>query len=81
MIRFAVISLVGVLLLWGGLNAIRQLTAGERLLDAKSLKVALRLGSGQAWFAIFVTLIGALIVAISVFVFTGTLIILIFDPV
>ena len=81
MIRFAVISLVGVLLLWGGLNAIRQLTAGERLLDVKSLKVALRLGSGQAWFAILVTLIGALIVAISLFVFTGTLIILIFDPV
>lgn len=80
MLRFAIIALVGVLLLYAGLNTIRQLTGGKKLFDVHSLKLALQMGSGQSSFALFVTVIGALIVAISLFVFTGTLVILIFDP-
>jgi hypothetical protein len=80
MIRFAAIAFIGLLLLIAGLRTIKQLTGGKRLFDVRSLKIALQMGSGEAMFALFVTIIGALIVAVSIFIFLGTLIILIFDP-
>ena len=81
MIRFFIMTPLGLLLLWAGLNTIRQITGGKRLFDTQSLAVAMKHGTAMSWFALFVTVVGALIVGISIFIFIGTLVILIFDPV
>lgn len=80
MIRFSVIAFLGVVLLWAGLRRLQQISGSSHLLDWRSILLAVRIGDAEAWFTLFVTLVGALIVAVSLFVLTGTLIILMIDP-
>ncbi len=80
MIRFSVVAFLGVVLLWAGLHRLQQISGSPRLLDLRSIVLAFRIGDADAWFTLFVTLVGALIVAVSLFVLAGTLVILIIDP-
>ena len=80
MIRFSVIAFLGVVLLWAGLRRLQQISGSSRLLDWRSVVLAVRIGDADAGFTLFVTLVGALIVAVALFVLTGTLIILMIDP-
>jgi hypothetical protein len=80
MIRFSVIAFLGVVLLWAGLRRLQQISGSPRLFDLRSIVLAFRIGDAEAWFTLFVTLVGAVIVAVSLFVLTGTLVILIIDP-
>jgi hypothetical protein len=80
MIRFSVIAFLGVVLLWAGLRRLQQISGSPRLFDLRSIVLAFRIGDAEAWFTLFVTTVGAVIVAVSLFVLTGTLVILIIDP-
>ena len=60
MIRFSVIAFLGVVLLWAGLRRLQQISGSSRLLDWRSVVLAVRIGDADAWFTLFVTLVGAL---------------------